>query len=145
LEHKSRGQPKRLKNKAKIKALKKSLTKRFKMEDLGPVKYFAGVKITQNRKEGTITLCQNAYISKILERYGMENCHPVDTPMAAGATKFMVPFNGQAMVKYTELYGLKIGSLMYLAIQTRPDIAYGVSVLSCFLLNPSPQHIKAAN
>ena len=34
------------KDKAKIKALKKSLTKRFKMEDLGPAKYFIGVKIT---------------------------------------------------------------------------------------------------
>ena len=34
------------KDKAKIKALKKYLTKKFKMEDLGPVKYFIGVKIT---------------------------------------------------------------------------------------------------
>jgi hypothetical protein len=34
---------------------------------------------------------------------------------------------------------------MYLAVQTRPDIAYGVSVLSRFLSNPSPQHMKAAN
>ena len=75
----------------------------------------------------------------------MENCHLVDTLMAAGATEFMVPFNGQATVKDTELYGSKIGSLMYLAIQTRPDIAYGVSALLCFLLNPSPQHMKAAD
>ena len=75
----------------------------------------------------------------------MENCHPVDTPMAAGVTEFMVPFDGQATVKDTELYGLKIGSLIYLAIQTRPDIAYRVSALSRFLLNPSPQYIKAAD
>ena len=34
------------KNKAKIKALKKSLTKKFKIEDLDPIKYFIGVKIT---------------------------------------------------------------------------------------------------
>jgi len=26
------------------------------MEDLGPIEYFIGVKITQNRKKGTITL-----------------------------------------------------------------------------------------
>jgi len=36
--------------------------------------------------------------------------------MAARATKFMVPFNGQATVKDTKLYGSKIGSLIYLAI-----------------------------
>ena len=34
------------KNKAKIKALKKSLIKRFKIEDLGFIKYFIEVKIT---------------------------------------------------------------------------------------------------
>ena len=34
------------KNKAKIKALKKSLTKRFKIKDLGSIGYFIGVKIT---------------------------------------------------------------------------------------------------
>ena len=34
------------KNKAKIKALKKYLIKKFKIEDLGPIKYFIGVKIT---------------------------------------------------------------------------------------------------
>jgi len=34
------------KDKAKIKALKKSLIRRFKIEDLGPIEYFIGVKIT---------------------------------------------------------------------------------------------------
>jgi hypothetical protein len=36
--------------------------------------------------------------------------------MAARATKFIIPFNGQAMVKDTKLYRLKIGSLIYLTI-----------------------------
>ena len=58
--------------------------------------------------------------------------------MAAKATKFIVLFNGQVMVKDTKLYGLKISSLMYLAIQTRLNIIYRVSVLLCFLSNPSP-------
>ena len=34
------------KDKAKIKALKKCLTKKFKIKDLGPAKYFIGVRIT---------------------------------------------------------------------------------------------------
>jgi hypothetical protein len=130
---------------AKVKILKKKLMKIFDMEDLGPAKYFVGVRITRDRKEGTITLCQDAYIDKVLERYGMENCHSVDTPMASGATEIMIPFEEQATNEDIELYGSKIGSLMYLAVQTRPDISYGVSVLSRFLSNPSPQHMKAAD
>ena len=46
----------------------------------------------------------------------MENYYLVDTPMAARATEFIVPFNGQATVKDIKLYGLKIGSLIYLII-----------------------------
>ena len=34
------------KDKATIKALKKSLIRNFKMEDLGPIKYFIEVRIT---------------------------------------------------------------------------------------------------
>ena len=46
----------------------------------------------------------------------MENCYLVNTLIAAKATKFMVSFDGQATVKNTKLYGLKIGFLIYLAI-----------------------------
>ena len=34
------------KDKAKIKALKRSLTRKFEIEDLGPAKYFIRVRIT---------------------------------------------------------------------------------------------------
>jgi hypothetical protein len=65
--------------------------------------------------------------------------------MALGATEIIIPFKEQATNKDIELYRSKIGSLIYLAVQTRPDILYRVSVLSRFLLNLSPQHIKAAD
>jgi hypothetical protein len=58
---------------AKVKILKKKLIKIFDIKDLGPAKYFVRVRITRDRKEGTITLCQDAYIDKVLKRYGMEN------------------------------------------------------------------------
>jgi len=36
--------------------------------------------------------------------------------MVAGVTKFIILFNRQAVVKDIKLYGLKIGSLIYLVI-----------------------------
>ncbi len=65
--------------------------------------------------------------------------------MAARATEFIIPFDRQATVKVIKLYRSKIGSLMYLVTQTRPDIVYGISILLWFLLNPSLQYIKAAD
>ena len=75
----------------------------------------------------------------------MENYYLVNILIAAGATKFIVPFNRQATDKDINFYGSKISSLMYLVVQTRPDIAYRVFILLCFLSNPLPQHMKAAD
>jgi hypothetical protein len=45
----------------------------------------------------------------------MTNCKLVDTPIASSAIAFMIPFNGVALKKEIEEYGLVIGSLNYLA------------------------------
>jgi hypothetical protein len=42
---------------AKVKTLKKKLIKIFDIKDLGLAKYFVGVRITRDKKEGTIILC----------------------------------------------------------------------------------------
>ena len=57
--------------------------------------------------------------------------------------ELIVPFDGTTSKKDIEEYGSIIGSLNYLAYQTRCDITYTVSVLFRFLTNPSPAHIKA--
>ena len=45
----------------------------------------------------------------------------------------------------THLYQRKIGSILYPAVITRPDIAFTAARLSSFLSNPSPDHMAAAN
>jgi len=42
--------------------------------------------------------------------------------------------------KLRSSYQQLVGSLMWLAMRTRPDIAFAVSVLSRFLQNPSKNH-----
>jgi hypothetical protein len=74
----------------------------------------------------------------------MQDSVPVSTPMEAGAMVHMVPYTGEATKQDIHLYQSIIGSEMYCATQTRPDIMFALSVLSRFLTNPSPQHIAAA-
>ena len=38
-----------------------------------------------------------------------------------------------------------MGSLLYVAVTTRPDVAFAVSRLAKFLINPGPLHHKAAD
>ncbi len=54
-----------------IDLLKKALTTRFKMTDLGPVTHYLGLCITRDLDEDTMFLTQETYVQKILDRFGM--------------------------------------------------------------------------
>lgn len=85
---------------------------------------------------------QSSYIMEILDRFGMTDCKPVGTPMDSNV-KLIKPDEtdqGEKKVPYREL----IGALMYLAVSTRPDIAYTVSSLSQFNDCNGPIHWTAA-
>ena len=62
-----------------IKLFKEEMAAVFKMTDLGLLKYYLGIEVRQN-KEG-ISLSQGAYAEKILEKNGMRECNPCQTPM----------------------------------------------------------------
>jgi hypothetical protein len=49
------------------------------MTDLGLLSYYLDIEVKQS-EEG-ITLCQSGYASWILEKMGMSNCNPANTPM----------------------------------------------------------------
>lgn len=40
-------------------------------------------------------------------------------------------------------YIVKIGSIMYIIVETRIDIAFTISIVSCFTKNPEPNHFSA--
>lgn len=130
---------------AEINQLKRKLAEKFQLEDLGPASYFLGVRITRDRLRKRTYLAQDAYADQILERFGLENCRPTDTPMAAGFEKFLVPNDGNATAAEIRHYQSKVGSLLYLAVHTRPDIAFACSAFSRYLSNPSPQHLKGVD
>jgi len=49
------------------------------MTDLGEIKYFIGIKIEIGQDQ--ICLSQSAYIKKVLNKFNMEECKPVSTPL----------------------------------------------------------------
>ena len=55
------------------------------------------------------------------------------------------PRDGLATLLEINKYQRKIGSLLYAAVNTRPDIAFATSRLARFLSNPSQEHQKAAD
>ena len=63
---------------------KKFLSNNFKMTDLGNASYVLGVQIYRDRSKNILGLSQKSYIEKLLQRYDIHDCKPLNTPITKG-------------------------------------------------------------
>ncbi|KAL0386489.1 UNVERIFIED_CONTAM: Retrovirus-related Pol polyprotein from transposon TNT 1-94 [Sesamum latifolium] len=75
------GQKRKENNMEMIVATQKWLSSTFEMKDMGEAEYILGVKIHRDRSKKLLSLSQETYIKRIIERFRMHNANPVDTPM----------------------------------------------------------------
>jgi len=125
----------------------KDLKAHFDIKSLGQPNLLLGMKISQGNH--IVTLSQTHYIDALLEKFGLADANPVFTPMDINVKLDNVTEEqndegqGEKDDKVTHGYAALIGSLMYLAIGTRPDIAFAVNKLAQFTQNPRPIHWTA--
>ncbi|GAA5871105.1 hypothetical protein JCM1840_007591 [Sporobolomyces johnsonii] len=103
-----------------------------------PLTLFLGVRI-RRRTDGSISLDQRHYVEKLIDRFDFnaECSKATETPASLAADlKPIQP--GEVVVK--ERYREMLGALLYIAICTRPDISYAVSVASRFGAEPAQRH-----
>lgn len=117
--------------------VKELIRKSFKIKDLGLARECLGMRIERDSETPEIRLSQKTYIQKILEKYGMQDCKPVGTPVETNLRLDRGLINDNP--RYQEI----IGSLMYLACCTRPDISYAVTMLSQFNTCNDSTHMAA--
>ena len=86
---------------------------------------------------------QRKFIEDILVRFGMDNCRPISTPMEQDARYWQYPAEESQPLDSEIPYRAAVGCLNYLAITTRPDLAYVVSWLSKFVESPNMDHWEA--
>jgi hypothetical protein len=103
------------------------------MITVSPALCFLGLQI-ERLTDGSVFVTQESYTRKILERFNMLQCNKVDTPM----DKLSDAEEKSDSIIVTDVpYQEAIGSLMYLATGTRPDIMFAVSYLSRALKQPT--------
>ena len=85
---------------------------------------------------------QQAYIRRLAEKFGVQNCKDVHTPADSNSKLVKIP-DGEVFVPkfpYREL----VGALMYVATCTRPDIAHAVGEVAKFCEKYGKSHWAAA-
>ena len=129
-----------------IQQYKKKIQSKYSLTDLGPINWLLGIKVTRDREAKTISLSQSSYIDSILTRFNFADCKPVATPMDPSMrfSKDQCPQTTEEIAEMRKVPYLEaVGSLNYLAVATRPDISFSVSLLAQFMGNPGRVHWEA--
>jgi hypothetical protein len=124
---------------------KKAFMKMFKMKDLNDAEWILGIRITRDRLAQTIKLDHEIQINKSLKSFHMSECNPATSPTEVRKLTLQdCPTSKEEQDEMMKVpYKSLIGSLQYIALSTRPDIAYAVNQLSRYLSNPGQAHWQA--
>jgi hypothetical protein len=113
-----------------------TLSREFSMTDLGPLSHFLNIAVT--RSSAGLQLSQKHYALDIIQRAGMTDCNPVNTPIDAGSK---LSISDGDLLDNPTLYRSLTGALQYLTL-TRPDIAYAVHQACLFMHAPRSSHLN---
>ncbi|GIL56501.1 hypothetical protein Vafri_11858 [Volvox africanus] len=125
-----------------VRKVKEAIGQCFKIRDLREAQVFLGMDIRQE-KDGDIVLSQSRYVEQILERHDMLDAKGRATPLAMGTRATPVTDEGELLEDPTP-YRALVGELNYLAVSTRPDLAYALSILSRSMTKPTRAAMSVA-
>ena len=97
----------------------------FELKDLGTASNYLGVEIEHDGLDYFIH--QRRKIEDLVTQFGLQDAKPVKIPMEAG---FMNSNAESTLLSDNRKYRQAIGSLLYLAVTSRPDISSAVGILS---------------
>lgn len=122
---------------------------RYEMKDLGELNHYLGMKVS--RTDEYIHVDQTQYVKDMITKYsylldGLEHRH-YDTPMERDLKLQKTDIDTETAKQ--RAYAIKfphmniVGALLYLSINTRPDISYAVGALARFNKSPTFRSCKA--
>ena len=123
---------------AVLSSIKSALNKAFAMTDLGLLRQFIGLKVSQ--KTSGIMISQSRYSSDMLKRFHMEDYIAAPCPFLSG---IRLEEGGSTPLVDNTLFRHLIEILMYLT-HSIPYISYAMNDASRYMQEPHELHWKAA-
>lgn len=121
-------------SKAELRKVIADLSKHWKVAEMGEVSSILGLKVVKDRKARKIWLTQPGYIGKVVDRFPPTTARRYTTPMATDNT--IAKSDEFELKPYREL----IGSLMWVAGSTQPDVAFATMYLARSSAAPTISH-----
>ena len=127
-----------------MKEVKSNLMTTFDTRDLGAATQFLGMEIMRDRPGRTLKLSQSQMVTALVDKYDLSHAKPKSTPLVPGTQLSAAKSDDELLDTTLYHYSELIGSLLYLSVCTRPDIAQAVGALSRFMAKPTAEHWTAA-
>jgi hypothetical protein len=128
----------------RVDKVKKQLAAAFEIKDMGNAGHYLGMNISRDRLAGTLKLDQTSYIISVLDRFKVSNpTRPRNVPLATG-TRLSKTEGEPLPPELSKVYKEIVGSLLYLSVCTRPDMAQSVGMLCRYMATPTSFHMAAA-
>jgi hypothetical protein len=113
------------------------------MKDLDVTKLCLGLQIEHLHND--IFIHQSNYIQKMLKYFNMDKPHPLSTLMVVRSLDvkkdhYRPQENNEKALGPEVPYLSAIGALMYVANNSRPDIAFSVNILARYIYDPTCRH-----
>lgn len=126
------------KHEEELNDLKKYLNRSLKIKDIGIARECIGIRITKT--DGCIALDQQNYIEEVLKKFDMWNCRVSKSPGDPNIKLSMNMWTEENDITGKVPYQEVIGSLLYIAQITRPDISFAVNNVSRFNTKHCAEH-----
>lgn len=125
-----------IKGSGHIKRVKPELIIAFEIVDMDLISFYLRLKVKRNRVKKMLKLSQPAYIDKILTKYHLDQAKLCNTPIKKA---ILLPNkSSEATQTEKEQYQSMTKSLIFLMVETRPDITSATSLMSRFQKSISP-------
>ncbi|CAI7798314.1 unnamed protein product [Closterium sp. NIES-53] len=125
-----------------VKEVMLKLQDKFKCKALGDVSFYLGLHIERDVEKRCMRVNQRKYLEALAANFGQSEGH-VATPFPSGFKCVKGPEEESVGEEERRRFHSLVGSLMYAAVNTRPDVAFATGHLARVVQCPNEEQVAA--
>ncbi|CAI7774182.1 unnamed protein product [Closterium sp. NIES-54] len=125
-----------------VKEVMLKLQDKFKYKALGDVSFYLGLHIERDVEKRCMRVHQQKYLEALVAKFGQSEGH-VATPFPSGFKCVKGPEEESVGEEERRRFHSLVGSLMYAAVNTRPDVAFATGRLARVVQCPNEDQVAA--
>ncbi|CAI7824445.1 unnamed protein product [Closterium sp. NIES-53] len=125
-----------------VKEVMLKLQDKFKCKALGDVSFYLGLHIERDVENRCMRVHQRKYLEALAANFGQNEGH-VATPFSSGFKCVKGPEEESVGEEERRRFHSLVGSLMYAAVNTRPDVAFATGQLARVVQCPNEEQVAA--